>query len=134
MARSIRSNELESRTGRLKLAVRRLPYTARVSPGIRLAYRRNQHASGSWSVQVSDGKSSSSMKRLALADDYETADVTTVMDFWQATDAARKLARAPDGIDAGDRLATIDERAHVAPYGEGVGLVVVVRPTRAREQ
>jgi hypothetical protein len=42
MARKIRSPDLETRTARLKLAVRKKPYTVRIAPGIRLAYRRNQ--------------------------------------------------------------------------------------------
>ena len=70
MARSIRSSSLESRTGRLKLASRWKPYTARVAPGVRLGYRRNKTA-GRWSVIAADGKGGAWMKAFAEADDFE---------------------------------------------------------------
>jgi hypothetical protein len=70
MARRIRSAELETRTGRLKLAVRKKPYTARIALGIRLAYRRNQ-GGGVWSVLRADGTGGSWLQRFALADDHE---------------------------------------------------------------
>jgi hypothetical protein len=47
MPRRLRSATLESRTARLKLPIRKKPYTARVAPGVRLAYRRNE-ITGSW--------------------------------------------------------------------------------------
>jgi hypothetical protein len=98
VARSIRSATLETRTARLKLPVRKKPYTVRVAPGVRLAYRRNQ-AGGVWSVLRSDGAGGSWLKRFALADDHEDANGATVLTFWEAQDMARKLAR---GDDAGE--------------------------------
>ena len=70
MARKIRSYQLETRTQRLKLAIRRKPYTVRVAPGIRLGYRRNA-TSGTWSVLGADGQGGSWLRRLALADDHD---------------------------------------------------------------
>ena len=41
--------KLDSKTARLKLLSRKKPYAARIAPGIRLAYRRNEGV-GTWSV------------------------------------------------------------------------------------
>ena len=83
MARSTRAALLETRTARLKLPVRKKPYSVRVSPSLRLGYRRNQTA-GVWSVIVADGKGGSWMKKFALADDFEDSEGRHVLDFWQA--------------------------------------------------
>ena len=74
MARKIRSPDLETRTARLKLAVRKKPYTVSIARGIRLAYRRNQ-GGGVWSVLKADGAGGSWLQRFALADDHEDASV-----------------------------------------------------------
>lgn len=110
MARRIRSADLETCTARLKLAVRKKPYTARIALGIRLAYRRNQ-GGGVWSVLKADGVGGSWLQRFALADDHEDADGSTTLDFWQACDVARKLARGDDAVVEveGGRPATVGE-------------------------
>ena len=104
MPRSARSAKLETRTARLRLPVRGKPYTVRISPGIRLGYRRTQSA-GTWSVLVADGAGGGWLKQFALADDFETADGTSVLDFWQAQDRARTLARGNET----NRPATVGE-------------------------
>jgi integrase len=108
MAPNIRSYLLETRTQRAKLSARRKPYSIRIAPGIRVGYRRNEGA-GTWSVICADGAGSSWIKRIALADDHEDADGKTIMDFWQATEAARKLARATDGESDTERPVTVKE-------------------------
>jgi site-specific recombinase XerD len=110
MARKMRSPDLETRTARLKLAVRKKPYTVSIARGIRLAYRRNQ-GGGVWSVLKADGASGSWLQRFALADDHEDANGSTVMTFWEATEVARKLARGDDGIGEveGGRPASVAE-------------------------
>jgi integrase len=106
MARRTRASRLETRTARLKLAIREKPYDfTPISPGIGLGYRRN-HAAGTWVVRVADGKGGNWTKRVGLADDFEDADAEHVLTFWQAQDKARKLARGTD--DAG-RPATVGE-------------------------
>jgi hypothetical protein len=106
MARRPRASRLENRTSRLKLPVRWKPYDfTTISPGIALGYRRNQTGSV-WVVRVADGRGGNWTKKVALADDHETADGTHILDWWQAIDAARKLARGSD--DAG-RPITIKE-------------------------
>jgi len=93
MARNIRYAQLETRTARLKLELRKKPYTVRVAPGVRLVrlgYRRNE-ACGSWSVIAADGKSGNWVKKFGLADDHEEADGEQVLTFWQG--APGKLAK-----------------------------------------
>jgi integrase len=92
MARSTRAPSLETRTARLKLTVRKKPYSVRISPSLRLGYRRNQTA-GVWSLIVADGKGGSWLKKFAIADDFEESDGRSVLDFWQAQKQARLLAR-----------------------------------------
>jgi len=112
MARRLRSAKLETRTARLKLAIRKKPYTARVGPGVRLAYRRNETA-GSWSVIAADGKGGNWMKGFATADDYEEANGETVLDFWQAQERARIIARGHRDADADSgKPITVSEAVH----------------------
>jgi integrase len=93
MARRPRSSQLENRTTRLKLPARKKPHAfTTISPGIALAYRRNQGA-GTWVVRVADGKGGNWQKVFAVADDHEDADGSHVLTFWQAQDKARVLAR-----------------------------------------
>jgi integrase len=89
-----RAARLETPTARDKLAVRKAPYYKTVSPNIQLGYRRNEGA-GTWSVRVT-GKGGW-LKRIGLADDKESADGRDVLTYWQAIDAARKLARRRPG-------------------------------------
>jgi integrase len=106
MARRPRASRLETRTARLKLAIRQKPFDfTTISPGIALGYRRN-HAAGTWVVRVADGHGSNWTKRVGLADDFENADGENVLDFWQATERARKLAR---GTSDDGRPATVAE-------------------------
>lgn len=101
MARRVRSYNLETRTSRLKLEVRKKPYAATLAPGIQLTYRRNKGA-GVWSVKAPFG-----LKKFALADDLEDANGESVMTYWQALDKARTLARAGEG--SSDALITVKE-------------------------
>jgi integrase len=103
MARNIRSTQLETRTARLKLGLRKKPYMVRVAPGVRLGYRRNE-AYGSWSVIAADGKSGNWVKKFGLADDHEEADGEQVLTFWQAQERARKLARGGKNADQEDDI------------------------------
>jgi hypothetical protein len=93
----------------LKLPVRKKPYSVRISPSLRLGYRRNQTA-GVWSMIVADGKGGSWMKRFAIADDFEESDGRSVLDFWQAQKQARLLARGGhDGESDYGKPATVAE-------------------------
>src|SRR5499427_10056690 len=90
-----RAARLETATARRRLDVRKKPYWTTISPGIALGYRRNAGA-GTWSVRVADG-GSEWIKRIALADDLEPAAPPAVLNYWQAVDAARALARRQPG-------------------------------------
>ena len=94
MARRPRSSKLETRTDRLKLAPRQKPHHfTTISPGIALGYRRGKDRNA-WVVRVADGKGGNWLKNLpSIPDDHEDANGESVLDFWQAQDAARKLAR-----------------------------------------
>jgi integrase len=97
MARKVRHSALESRSARLKLQVRRRPYSgAALARGISLMYRRN-NTNGTWVLKASDGHGAYWTKGFALADDFEDADGKNVLTFYQAQDQAKKLARGEDG-------------------------------------
>jgi integrase len=91
--------KLDSKTARLRLPVRKKPYTARLAQGIRLAYRRNE-GPGTWSVLGGGG---AWLKKIGIADDLDPADGVHVLDYWQATGRAQETARVRDG-DSGAPL------------------------------
>ncbi|MHC2618252.1 integrase [Bradyrhizobium huanghuaihaiense] len=105
MARKVSFSALESRSARLRLKVRRRPYSGpSLARGISLMYRRNK-TNGTWVLKASDGHGSYWTKGFALADDFDDADGKSVLTFYQAQDAAKKLARgdtdtAPITVDA----------------------------------
>jgi integrase len=100
MARKVRHSALESRSARLKLTVRRKPYSGpSLARGVSLLYRRNK-TSGSWVVKASNGHGAYWTKAVGIADDYSDADGKTVLDFFQAQGVAKQLARGGD--KAGD--------------------------------
>jgi len=94
MARAIRSSTLETRSARLRLPVSVKPTFVRVAKGLGLGYRRNK-SGGVWVMRVADGKRSSWVRTIGAADDFAEADGGDVLDFWQAQDKVRSLAR-PD--------------------------------------
>jgi integrase len=97
MARKVSFSALESRSARLRLAVRRAPYPGpTLARGIALMYRRNK-TNGTWVLKASDGHGAYWTKGFALADDFEDADANKVLTFHQAQDQAKKLARGEDG-------------------------------------
>src|SRR5262249_31035693 len=94
MARRPRSSVLETRTNRLKLPVQRKPHAfTTIAPGIALGYRRGKDRNA-WVLRASDGKGGNWLKNLpGIPDDFEDANGESVIDFWQAQDKARVLAR-----------------------------------------
>jgi integrase len=93
MARKIRDARLESRSARLRLPVREKPYTGpTIARGIHLLFRRNKHG-GRWVCKASDGHGQYWTRAFATADDFEDADGERVLNFHQACDQARLLAR-----------------------------------------
>jgi hypothetical protein len=100
MARKVSFSALESRSARLRLKVRRRPYSGpSLARGISLMYRRNK-TNGTWVLKASDGHGAYWTKGFALADDFDDSDGKTVLTFYQAQDQAKKLARGTRGYGA----------------------------------
>src|SRR4051794_6330004 len=89
MPRTPRNSSLESRTARTRLRIRRTPYFAKITKGLRLGYYRGSVA-GSWIVRAYRGAGLYATEALAIADDAVEADGTTVLDYWQAQEHARR--------------------------------------------
>jgi len=97
MARKVRYSALESRSARLKLNVRGRPYSGpSLGRGISQNYRRCK-GNGSWVAKVSNGHGRYWTDAVGQADDYDDADGKDILDFWQAQDVIKKLARGEDG-------------------------------------
>ena len=95
MARKIRDSALESRSARLRLPIRRRPYSGpALARGISLMYRRNK-TNGTWVLKASDGHGGYWTKGFALADDFEDSDGKNVLSFYEAQDQAKKLDYVP---------------------------------------
>lgn len=95
MVRRIRS-PAETRSARLAMPVAKKPRFTRLGPGVALGYRRNATA-GTWVVRVADGSGSNWTKAFAAADDHEYANGQTVLNYMQACEKARALAKSNDG-------------------------------------
>jgi integrase len=107
MAHKVSFSALESRSARLRLKIRRRPFSGpSLARGILLMYRRNK-TNGTWVLKVSDGRGAYWTKAFALADDFEDADGKNVLTFHQAQDQAKKLARGDDGSGDGAPI-TVD--------------------------
>jgi integrase len=107
MARRVSFAALESRSARLRLKIRRRPYSGpSLARGISLMYRRNK-GGGVWTLKASDGHGRYWTKGFALADDFEDSDGKAVLTFYEAQDAAKRLARGDDE-NAGNAPITVD--------------------------
>jgi integrase len=107
LARKVSFSALESRSARLRLKIRRRPYSGpSLARGISLLYRRNK-TNGTWVLKASDGHGAYWTRGFALADDFEDADAKNVLTYYQAQDVAKKLARGEDG-STGNAPVTVD--------------------------
>jgi integrase len=87
--------------------VAKKPTFVKIGPRVGLGYRRNQTA-GTWVVRVADGKGGNWTKAIGSADDFEEADGSNTLDFWQAQDRARAIARVGrDGEGDDGKPATV---------------------------
>jgi integrase len=108
MIRRIRS-AVETRSARFALPVRKKPVFTRLGPGIALGYRRNATA-GTWVVRVADGRGGNWTKAFATADDHEDANGQTILNYLQACDKARTLARGKgDSSATGKVVVTVGD-------------------------
>ena len=108
MARKVSFSALESRSARLRLKVRRRPYSGpSLARGVALLYRRNK-TDGTWVLKASDGHGAYWTKAIALADDFDDSDGKAVLTFYQAQDAAKRLARGDDDGSGNTAPITVD--------------------------
>jgi hypothetical protein len=97
-----------------------------------LGYQRNMTA-GTWVVRAADGQGGNWTKAIGTADDSDEADGKIVLDFWQAQDRARVIARADrNGDQYEGRPATVAEaldryEADLETRGGDTGNVARVR-------
>jgi integrase len=101
MARTSRSNRLDSRTARLKLTPRREPYWHSIEAGFAIGYRRMAGKGGTWIAKRYTSGQGRDIKSCGVGDDFADADGIRVLSFAQAQSAARKwladLSRAEAG-------------------------------------
>ncbi|WP_271598892.1 tyrosine-type recombinase/integrase [Bradyrhizobium sp. CCBAU 45384] len=71
-----------------------------------LLYRRNR-THGTWVVKASNGHGTYWTKAVGFADDYDDSNGNDVLDFFQAQDAAKRLARGGSGT-SDSAPATVD--------------------------
>jgi hypothetical protein len=104
----------------------------KIGPRLGLGYRRNQTA-GTWVVRVADGRGGNWTKAIGSADDFDEADGINTLDFWQAQDRSRVIARAGGGGDHPEGRAVTVARVldlyenDLTTRGGDVGNVVRVR-------
>lgn len=106
MARKVRASGFETRTARLKRPVAKKPEFVRIAPGVSLGYRRNATA-GTWVARVADGRGGNWTKGIGSADDHDEADGDVILDYWQAQERAKQVARG--GKDQALEAATAPE-------------------------
>ena len=94
MARTVRDANLETRTARLKLAIRTEPYWRGLERGFALGYRRRARG-GTWLARrrQADGGGYAE-HRIGTTDDLQDADGISVLDYGQAQKTAREWWRA----------------------------------------
>ncbi len=91
MARTARNSKLDTRSARLKLAVRREPYWTALSGGCHVGYRRTPKG-GTWIGRYRDNATGKRhFDALGPADDIRDADGITVFSFAHAQTRAREF-------------------------------------------
>jgi integrase len=116
LARKVSFGALESRSARLKLAIRRRPYSGpKLARGILLMYRRN-NSNGAWISKVSNSCGGYWTEAIAQADDFNESNGETILTFYEAQDKAKKLARGEDDRAAPADTAPLTVDAALADY------------------
>jgi integrase len=90
MARRVKDQSLDSREARSKLEARGRPYWRSIGKGLHIGYRKGQ-GGGAWCIRQYQGEQKYKVETVAIADDREDANGETVLDFWQAQEAARSF-------------------------------------------
>jgi integrase len=112
MARTVRDAKLDSRTARLRLAVRSEPYWRGLEKGFALGYRRRGRG-GTWLARRLQGDGGYAEHRIGTTDDLQDADGVVILDYAQAQKAAREWwrleARRDEGHDTREGPFTVKD-------------------------
>jgi integrase len=113
MPRKVRDSNLENRTARARLKVRKKPYFRLIEPGLHLGYRRLASGPGTWLARRYAGAGAYTMENLRtaegeiiIADDYSDADGARVLSFAQAQEKVKgpRAIQAARGYTVADAL------------------------------
>lgn len=98
MAKSIRDEQLGSRTGRAQLVPSPKPYYRAIDAGLHLGYRKGERTTerkrmaGKWVLRRYIGDEKYVVETIAVADDFSDANGVAVLSFFQAQQRAREVA------------------------------------------
>jgi integrase len=119
MPTQLKNHLLQHASNRLALPVAAEPVWQRIGEGISLGYRRTT-SSGRWCVRGTKGDGTYWKKAFADADDHQAANGATILDYWQAQDKAREVARgAPTAAAANAEQAQAQAPITVAQALDG---------------
>ena len=87
---------------------------------------------GTWVLRVANGKRGNRTRAIAAADDFMDADGDMVLDFWQAQDRARALARTEGDAKSPNNPITVSQaldryKADLTTRGGDIGNVERIR-------
>src|SRR5205823_7545376 len=99
-----RTTNPETPAGPAPPPIAKKPVFVKIAPGVGLGYRRNGTA-GTWVARVADGKGANWTKAIGNADDFDDADGTAILDYWQAQEKTRTLGRGERGAGSAKPLA-----------------------------
>ena len=100
MARTVRDQNLETRSARGRLKPAPKPYYRTIDPGLHLGYRRGKNG-GRWVVRWYVGDQEYKTETIANADDVADADGVAILNFAQAQGVAREMRARAARIAAG---------------------------------
>jgi integrase len=108
MARTVRDQNLETRSARGRLKSSPKPYYRTIDPGLHLGYRKGK-SGGRWVVRWYVGDQDYKTETIATADDVADADGVAILNFAQAQRVAREMRARAARVAAGLPL-------HTGPY------------------
>ncbi len=114
MPRTARNAKIDTRSARLKLAVRREPYWCAISQGAFVGFRKGSKG-GTWIARLRDDAGRQHWHAIGAADDHRDADGSAVLSFAQAQEHARSWFAAKErelAADAEDEPALASGEAY----------------------
>jgi len=100
VARTVRDQNLETRSARGRLKPSPKPYYRTIDPGLHLGYRKGK-SGGRWVVRCYVGDQDYKTETIANADDVADADGVAILNFAQAQGVAREIRARAARIAAG---------------------------------